>query len=231
MHILILAATVSNPSPIGSVAPGFHLETQFDHEVMGPVGITLTSQSLIVAGFLSLSVIMPATLEPVRLESIRVDLWQHFDLKSLKDENQKEISKSTALPLWSTKRSLGPIGTYKVGDTFTLSRRLRLNPDNVIRPSTAKWSKTGIKVTHELVIKLAYIPLEDNPTGKTEYLQVSDPAIISSCCCMLEELQLPAYSAEPGPASQVIDRSSIAYCTRCLVSNLLPFAEVRANQR
>lgn len=208
---------VSNPSPIGSIAPGFALEREVEHDVMGLIGIALTSKSLIVAGYLSLSIVMPAILQKVRLESVRVTLYQEFSLKSLMDSDQHELNKTMALPIWSTKRSLGPIGDFDRDSSYELSKQLRLNPDSLIRPSTAKWSKTGIRITHMLAITISYTPLTEGVSQKTDELTVTSPATIASCCCMLAELQLPAYSEE-ADASPPLDRSSISLCTACLVS-------------
>lgn len=213
----VSCCTVSNPSPIGSIAPGFALEREVEHDIFGITGICLNSQSLIVAGYLSLSIVMPAVLQRVRLESVKITLYQQFNLRSLQDPEQNELFKNTALPIWSTKRSRGAIGDFVPGDSYSLAKRLRLNPDNVIRPSTARWSKTGIRVSHMLAVTISYTPLDNNMELKTEELSVTSPATIASCCCMMAELQLPAYSEAPS-AQTTLDRTQIAFCTSCLVS-------------
>lgn len=188
---------------------------------MGLIDICLTSQSLIIAGYLSLHISVPAVLQAVRLESVKITLYQEFKLKSLQDPNQHELVKALALPVWSTRRSLGPIGDFQPGEAYDLTKQLRLNPDNVIRPSTAKWSKTGIRVSHMFSITLFYTPLSTagdvDGSLKTEEITAASPATIASCCCMLAELQLPAYSESPD-SSTAFDRSTIAFCTSCLVS-------------
>lgn len=208
---------VSNPSPIGSVAPGFALEREVEHDIMGLLRVSLTSQSLLVAGYLSLSLVLPAVVRNVRLESIRITLHQQFTLKSLRSFNQEELVKISVIPVWSTKRSQGPIGDLAVGQGYSLAQRIRINPDNAIRPSTAKWSKTGIRVSHMFELTVSYTSLGDYPYIKTEQWTVMSPATIASCCCLMAELQLPPY-VEEACASPVMERTQIGFCTSCLVS-------------
>lgn len=199
------------------MAPGFALEREVEHDVMGMLKVSLTSQSLLVAGYLSLSLELPAVLQSVRLESVRITLHQQFALKSLKHPDQDELVKSSVIPIWSTMRSQGPIVDLAAGQGHTVAHRLRIKPDNAIRPSTAKWSKTGIRVSHMLEFTLSYTPLGEYPYIRTERWSIMSPATIASCCCMMAELQLPPY-AEEASAMPAINRSEIGFCTSCLVS-------------
>lgn len=216
---LIIDSTVSNPSPLGSVAPGFALEREIEHEVMGLIDVCLSSQSLVVAGYLSLTIAMPAVLQNMRLESVRISLHQEYSLRSLRNADQQELIKNTSLPIWSTKRSRGPIGQFAPGEAYSLAKQLRMNPNTVIRPSTAKWSRTGIRISHMIAVTISYTPLEGSNSMKTDDLTITSPVTIASCCCMMAELQLPAYEEKKESTVGSIDRSQIAFCTNCLVSH------------
>lgn len=196
-------------------------ETQ--HTALGPVGVNLFSKYLLVAGFIRLALILPSFAEAVRIEDIKVQLEQTFDLQSHKQPSLTD-KKHVIVPLWSAKSdpsTSGVMRNYIAGEELSLSHQFRLPDDNAIRPSTSENSATNIRVSHRLAVCLRFVPLENNPQMETKELKIAIAAILSSCCCLFEALQLPAYSrcdlTKPD-FGKGLDLSAIGYCSECLVS-------------
>lgn len=213
---------ISNHSESGGIPPGFSMESESEHPVLGPVGATLSSKYLLVSGYLRLSLIMPSLAQEVEINDVRVNLVQHFTLCSLKkgrpESGKNEIKPITVL-LWSMQKhshQQTPIrlNTY---EELSVIEQFRLPDDDKIRPSTAEGAITGISVQHELSVCIYYTPLHDNPERLRREKKLSTPATLSSCCCIFDALQLPAYSSgEQTNEAAYLDRDAIAFCTGCL---------------
>jgi hypothetical protein len=209
-------AVVVNPSETGGLPPGFSLETETYNDALGPVGVNLSSKYLLVAGFLKLALVIPSFNVPIQLEDIKVYLYQTIALQSRKTPEYKE-TKQMIIPLWSyrkdTKRS---IGRYNAGQEFSLVQQFRLKDDDTIRSTTSDKSDTGIRVSHKLALVLHYTPLEDNPKNETKELKIATDATFTSCCCVVEYLQLPQYTSTP--SLEDLDSAFLGLCSTCLVS-------------
>ena len=197
------------------------MENESEHPILGPVGVTLTSKYLLVSGYLRLSLILPSFAQPVEINDVRVNLIQNFSLNSLKKPRPKtEDVKPVTVPLWSMRKSarweVDPV--FETYEELTVMEQFRLPDDDKIRPSTADGSISGIRVSHELSVCIYYTPLRDNPERQKREKKLSTPATISSCCCIFDALQLPAYSSEGRADECLIDKDAITFCTGCLVS-------------
>ncbi|KAK9899079.1 hypothetical protein P389DRAFT_209098 [Cystobasidium minutum MCA 4210] len=207
-------ALVVNPSEHGGLPPGFSLETETYNDVLGPVGVNLSSKYLLVAGFLKLGLIIPSFNAPVQLEDIKVYLYQNVQLQSRKDPERKEM-KRMVIPLWSyRKESTKPIGRYNAGQEFSLIQQFRLGDDDIIRSTTCEKSKTGIRISHKLALVVHFTPLENNPDKETKELKIATDAVLTSCCCVVEYLQLPKYTSQPSTAD--LDAAFLGLCSSCL---------------
>jgi hypothetical protein len=131
---------VCNLSETGGVPPGFSMEQETTHEVLGPVGVNLFSKYLLVSGFLRLGVILPSINQPVRIEDVKIELIETFKLQSLKKPERSEVRVVT-VPLWHLKEKES-LGTLKAGEEFSFVRQFRLPDDDKIRPTTSERSKT-----------------------------------------------------------------------------------------
>lgn len=215
-----------NPSENGGLPPGFSLETETYNDSLGPVGVNLSSKYLLVAGFLKLSLVIPSFNAPVQLEDIKVYLYQSAHLQSRKDPERKEIKKMV-IPLWSyRKNTTQPIGRYKAGQELSLVQQFRLPDDDVIRSTTCEKSNTGIRISHKLAVVVHFTPLEDNPDNETKELKIATDAVLTSCCCVVEYLQLPKYTSKPSMAD--LDAAFLGLCSSCLVS--FSFSRVKVPQ-
>lgn len=186
-------------------------EIQQDH--LGPIGVNLHSKYLLVAGYLSLSLIMPSFAQAVHIEDIFVQIEQTFELQSMKDPSRTEKQYQTIL-VKSMKSKEGIPGAYQPGQELSVYEQFRLPDGGKIRPSTAARTQVGLRVSHKLAVCIHYTPVYNNPERETRKIKIAIPATFSSCCGIFEALQLPAYSRQ---AAQ-LDKTAIAFCSECLVS-------------
>lgn len=176
-----------------------------------------------MAGFLKLALVIPSFNAPIQLEDIKVYLYQTVVLQSRKHPEIKE-TKRMIIPLWSyRKESSKPIGRYEAGQEFQLVQQFRLKDDDIIRSTTCDKSDTGIRVSHKLALVVHFTPLQDNPEKETKELKIATDAVFTSCCCVVEYLQLPKYTSSP--SCEDLDAAFLGLCSSCLVSLLQPFVQ------
>lgn len=208
-------ALVVNPSETGGLPPGFSLETETYNDTLGPVGVNLSSKYLLVAGFLKLALVMPSLNAPIQLEDIKVYLNQTIALQSRSDPARKE-TKIMTIPLWSYRKSAKQqyIGRYSAGQEFSLIQQFRLKDDDIIRSTTSEKSETGIRISHKLALVVHYTPLRENPKMETKEMRIATDAVFTSCCCVVEYLQLPKYTSRP--SCEDLDAAFLGLCSSCL---------------
>lgn len=136
----IVRLPACNHSETGGVPPGFSMERELVHDVLGPVGVNLFSKYLLVAGYLRLGLVLPSINEPVSIDDVKVQLIQTFDLQSLKSPERRE-RKVVSVLLWNL-RGKEAVCTLKAGQEFEILRQFRLPDDDIIRPSTSENAKT-----------------------------------------------------------------------------------------
>ncbi|GAA5927512.1 hypothetical protein JCM3775_006004 [Rhodotorula graminis] len=94
-----------------------------------------------------------------------------------------------------------PLARVEAGQEFHHSRICRVPDDDHVRPSTLDGSpKTVIRVSHQLSVEVRY-----RKDGDTEdmILTMGKPVTITSCCCLVDSLTLPAYCAKK-PSKTII---------------------------
>jgi hypothetical protein len=207
-------ALVVNPSETGGLPPGFSLESETYNDTLGPVGANLSSKYLLVAGYLKLGLVLPLIAQHVQIENVQVMLYQTMLLQSLKNKERQETKRMT-IPLWSMRRGNQPLGTYKEGQEFSMVQQFRLKDDDIIRSTTSEHSNTGIRVSHKLAVVIHYKPMVNNPKNETKELKISTEANFTSCCCVVEYLQLPKYTQRP--TQEDLDATFLGLCSSCLV--------------
>lgn len=197
------------------------MESESHHPALGPIGVALTSKYLLVSGYLRLSLIMPSIAQPVLINDVRVILVQNFTLNHLHKPRSPspDLQPTVNVLLWSMRKHSSWSSSPKldVYDELSLVEQFRLPDDEKIRPSTAEGARTGVRVQHELAVSIMYTPLVDNPEGHRREKKLSTPATLSSCCCIFDALQLPAYSSSGRDDERYIDKDAIGFCTGCLV--------------
>ncbi|KAL7010391.1 hypothetical protein EMMF5_000415 [Cystobasidiomycetes sp. EMM_F5] len=139
---------------------------------------------------------------------------------SLKDPERSEQARAKPILLWSmAKNEKGTI--IEPEEEYHLVRQMKLADDDTVRPSSNEWSNTGIRVSHALQTIIRFTPLPD-AKGKgpavvqenMKEMKISHPCKLSSCDCMIGNLQLPSYSKED-PIEQAAQRLQ-GHKTKCL---------------
>ena len=144
------------------------------------MGVNLYSKYLLVAGYLNLSIILPSIAQPAFIDDVKVELVQTYSLQSQNKPERTEV-KSITVPIWSMQKDTGPSGgLFRSEQAFTLSKQFRLPDDCKIRPSTPERSKTGIRVSHRLQIRLSYKVIKENSQPTREW-KIATDAVMSSC--------------------------------------------------
>ena len=158
----------------------------------------------------------------MRIDDISVMLRQDVFLKHMQRPELYEQAKPKRILLWSMNpNERGAI--YDPEQSLDLVRQMRLADDDTVRPSTPEWSVTGIRVSHALqtIIRFTVLPpmsAEDEKragkgkaplNGATQEsrkeMKISNPCKLSSCDCMIGNLQLPIYTKED-PITQASQR-------------------------
>lgn len=183
--------------------PSFSAISKSTNEHLGGIGISLSAQYLLVAGYLNLTLDVREAKCDIRLEDVRVTLVQYWELSSLEIPVRKESPEPQSYLLWSMgdigpsmiRRSGSPLPPVKLskGQSFHLQRRFVLPEHDTIRPSTSSRSKTGLRASHKLIVKLLYTPILDGTEMGRKETTMQVPALLSACWCVMEALQLPRY--------------------------------------
>lgn len=191
--------------------PSFNVASKSLDERLGLIAINLSSQALIVPGYLRMAVDIPEVKEDSRIDDIQVYLLQSWRLQSLQEPNRIEDVPSIKILLWSLRDSShreeegiasspaehGQGTVIKQGCGYLLERRFIFPENDLIRSSTSPKSQTGLKAMHKLSVAISYTShLPDLLTGnaqKPKLFTMACPATLSMCTCAIEALQLPAY--------------------------------------
>lgn len=146
-------------------------------------------------------------------------LKQDVLLRHMKDPSKEERQRPRRVLLWSLdEQEKGRI--LKEDEEWSIVRQMRLADDDTVRPSTNEWSETGIRVSHaiQVIIRFTALPSDwkSDRYGKskdknrdldlhydldTKEMKISHPCSLSSCDCMLPNLQLPSYTLEDPSSS------------------------------
>ncbi|KAJ8294466.1 hypothetical protein OF846_002310 [Rhodotorula toruloides] len=87
-----------------------------------------------------------------------------------------------------------PLVHLEAGQEFHHARICRVPTDDHVRPSTLDGSRgTRIRVSHVLSVEVRY---KKDGSDEEMVLTMGKPVTITSCCCLVDSLFLPAYSAD-----------------------------------
>ncbi|KAF8311381.1 hypothetical protein DL93DRAFT_2098870 [Clavulina sp. PMI_390] len=88
-----------------------------------------------------------------------------------------------------------PMATVQPGGSYQVTHLARLPNDDIIRPSTLDGTKTPIETKHELLLEILFSSGEaESQSSRPLVLRTTHPITLSSCCCWLTSLLVPAYS-------------------------------------
>lgn len=125
---------------------------------------------------------------------------QQIFLVDLTHPDKTEQTRPKRFILWSLDSDeCGKV--YEEDQEFNIVAQMRLADDDTIRPTTNEYAETGLRVSHELQILIRFTPIpkeyiEIPSFGgglETKEMKITHPCKISSCDCLVSNLQLPSY--------------------------------------
>lgn len=110
-----------------------------------------------------------------------------------------------------------PLQIIEAGGSYHVSHLARLPNDDIIRPSTLEGTKTPIQTRHELILEIRFHQMDKEGVlpGKPMVLRSEHPITLSSCCCMLSSLLVPAYSEALNTPPQQLHRDAKKSWDQC----------------
>ncbi|GAA6029706.1 hypothetical protein JCM8097_001011 [Rhodosporidiobolus ruineniae] len=99
-----------------------------------------------------------------------------------------------------------PLASVVPGQEFHHSRICRVPDDDHVRPTTLEGTETKIRVSHKISVEVRYRKAGDE---EDMVLTIAKPVTIASCCCLVDSLYLPAYSA---CAPKTVTRPVVPQC-------------------
>lgn len=111
-----------------------------------------------------------------------------------------------------------PLRILESGEQWTLTHLGRVPGDNFVRPTTGPYTETPIRASHNIILEVVYRILGDdedelqrarsrtraNEEEGKRMLSITKPIELSSCCCFVDSLTLPAYSEkDPFPREEL----------------------------
>lgn len=147
----------------------------------------------------------------VRIDDVSVILKQSIFLVDLTHPDKTEQTRPKRVILWSMNPDdCGKV--YEEDQEFNIRAQMRLADDDTIRPTTNEYAETGLRVSHELQIIVRFTPIPKDHIEvpsfggglETKEMKITHPCKISSCDCLVSNLQLPSYdelsNTEPAAA-------------------------------
>lgn len=189
------------------------LEINVEHfsEDLGPIAIGISSPHLTVSSLVAFRVAFVAPSQRATIQSISAFITQNFSIHyedgsvaqpppkryQLTTIDETTAPRSLALPLNDDKpREPDPIPLKPLqpGAEWRFSRLARIPNDDHCRPTTLSGTQARIRVSHKISVEIKYIPAG----GVNEKLiTISKPVTVASCCCMIDQMYLPAYHRNP----------------------------------
>ncbi|WFD28335.1 hypothetical protein MNAN1_003344 [Malassezia nana] len=211
-----------NPSPDGGVTP---LAVLFNdvHDTVGMLSVACTSNNISVGGLFNIDIHSPSAPPDLIVYMVRISLHTTIELYTKRKGRQvtpvqkrKLFEKGYVTPqdkLQSDEALHMPGYIHYAGDdsAWTVQGVARIPDDNAIRPSTMPGTRSPLRFHHALVVEVVHsrsdasVPDALTPEGrrKLKVFTLRQSVVIPSCCCALDAVTLPAYSATPNTVSTV----------------------------
>lgn len=211
-----------NPAPDGGVTP---LTVLFNdmHDTVGMLSVACTSNNISVGGLFNIDIHSPSAPADLLVYMVRISLDTTIELFTKRKGRQvtpvqkrKLFEKGCVAPqekMLSEEADHLPGYIHYAGSTsaWTVQGVARIPDDNAIRPSTMPGTRSPLRFHHVLVVEVVHsrsdpsVPDALTPEGrrKLKVFTLRQSIVIPSCCCALDAVTLPAYSATPSSASTV----------------------------
>ncbi|BGP14949.1 hypothetical protein JCM10213_007249 [Rhodosporidiobolus nylandii] len=106
-----------------------------------------------------------------------------------------------------------PLAAVQAGHEFHFSRICRVPDDDCVRPTTLEGTETKIRVAHKMNVEIRY---RKDGDSEDMVLSIGKPVTVTSCCCLVDSLFLPAYSASAPPKTITRPLQSRCACNMSL---------------
>jgi len=211
-----------NPAPDGGVTP---LTVLFNdmHDTVGMLSVACTSNNISVGGLFNIDIHSPSAPPDLLVYMVRISLHTTIELFTKRKGRQvtpvqkrKLFEKGCVAPqdkVLSEEADRLPGYIHYAGSTsaWTVQGVARIPDDNAIRPSTMPGTRSPLRFHHVLVVEVVHsrtdphVPDALTPEGrrKLKVFTLRQSIVIPSCCCALDAVTLPAYSASPTTAPSV----------------------------
>ena len=205
-----------NPAPDGGVTP---LTVLFNdmHDTVGMLSVACTSNNISVGGLFNIDIHSPSAPPDLLVYMVRISLHTTIELFTKRKGRQvtpvqkrKLFEKGCVAPqdrALSDEADRLPGYIHYAGSTsaWTVQGVARIPDDNAIRPSTMPGTRSPLRFHHVLVVEVVHsrsdpaVPDALTPEGrrKLKVFTLRQSIVIPSCCCALDAVTLPPYSATP----------------------------------
>lgn len=203
-----------NPAPDGGPTPMSVLYNDI-HATVGLLSVACTSNNISVGGLFNIDIHSPAPPPDLIVYMVRVSLYTTIELhtrrkgkQTVPTQRRKLFEKGFVPPQVVLRNGHGHdvpgLIRYAGNDNaWTVQGLARIPDDNAIRPSTMPGTRVSIRFSHMLVVEVVHSrdgSCEDALTAdgkrKLKVFTLRQNVTIPSCCCALDAVTLPPYSAE-----------------------------------
>ncbi|KAF8311384.1 hypothetical protein DL93DRAFT_2083373 [Clavulina sp. PMI_390] len=118
-----------------------------------------------------------------------------------------------------SEAALVPLATVEPGASYQMTHLARLPNDAMIWCSTLDGTNTPVETKHQLVLEIFFKTVDENGhAGRQSVMRTVQPIVLSSCCCWITSLLVPAYSealSAPALSPSLSPLSAMMWETNC----------------
>lgn len=204
-----------NPAPDGGMTPMTVLFNDI-HATVGMLSVACTSNNISVGGLFNIDIHSPSPPTDLIVYMVRVSLHttielhtkrkgkQYVPVQKRKLFEQGHVAPQDQAMGENADKLPGYVRYAGTDHAWTVQGLARIPDDNAIRPSTMPGTRSALRFHHVLVVEVVHS--RDNPAikdcltpegrRKLKVFTLRQNVVIPSCCCALDAVTLPAYSAK-----------------------------------
>lgn len=204
-----------NPAPDGGMTPMTVLFNDI-HATVGMLSVACTSNNISVGGLFNIDIHSPSPPVDLIVYMVRVSLHttielhtkrkgkQYVPVQKRKLFEQGHVAPQDQAMGENADKLPGYVRYAGTDHAWTVQGLARIPDDNAIRPSTMPGTRSALRFHHVLVVEVVHS--RDNPAikdcltpegrRKLKVFTLRQNVVIPSCCCALDAVTLPAYSAK-----------------------------------
>ncbi|WFD02796.1 hypothetical protein MOBT1_001481 [Malassezia obtusa] len=211
-----------NPAPDGGMTPMTVLYNDI-HATVGILSVACTSNNISVGGLFNIDIHSPSPPADLIVYMVRVSLHTTIELHTKRKGKQyvpvqkrKLFERGHVAPQDqamgdNADRLPGYVRYAGTDHAWTVQGVARIPDDNAIRPSTIPGTRSALRFHHVLVVEVVHSRdcpgvkdcLTADGKRKLKVFTLRQNIIIPSCCCALDAVTLPPYSASENDDTNV----------------------------